>query len=77
LSVKAISKAIAEDRIEATGRCHQRLALCQIEAVSGRPVSVHDYLAAITRTRGRELGGPRAPTEELRASAHHDAYCPD
>src|SRR4051794_9138016 len=50
-SVKWLSKAVAEDRLPALGRCHKRVALSDIETASGRPVSIHQYLKATTSKR--------------------------
>jgi hypothetical protein len=74
LSVKAISKAIADGRLAAAGRCHKRVLVTELEVVAGRAISCDAYLAAIHSRAG--VGGSGAQTKKDKTHGA-DAYCPD
>jgi hypothetical protein len=59
VSVKALNGQIAGGQITAAGRAHKHLAIAEIEALTGRPVTVHDYLTSLTRHHRRTEGQRR------------------
>jgi hypothetical protein len=65
VSVKALNSQIAEGQITAAGRSHKHVAIVEIEGLTGKPVTVDNYLNSLTRNRRK---GHR-PTQEVPSDA--------
>jgi hypothetical protein len=53
VSVKALSSQIAEGQIAAAGRVQKTVSIDEIEALTAKPVTVHDYLSSRRRVEGQ------------------------
>lgn len=63
-SLKALNRRIADGQIAAAGQVKKTLAISEIEAVRGRPVSVHEYLMA-TRNPPCRRSARRGQSEDM------------
>ncbi len=68
-SIITLNRMVAEGGLfRATGKCHKRISLPQIEALRGRPVSVHDYLSATAPSREIRAASPSTRREPRRTN---------
>jgi hypothetical protein len=56
-SLKALNLRIAAGEIVASGRVKKTVAVAEVEAIRGRPVTVHEYLMAAHKPPGDRNDG--------------------